>query len=104
MKLLVAFAVLGLSIASAKTYHIDLNTAAKAGNVELAPGHYNVVLKASQVRFTDTDTGKSVETPAKVQNVNKKFAYTAVESTTAGGHNRIQEIDLGGTRTKAVFR
>ncbi|MGH9665724.1 MAG: hypothetical protein ACRD9L_14965 [Bryobacteraceae bacterium] len=103
MKLLVAFAVLGLSIASAKTFHIDLSTPAKAGNADLAPGHYNVVLNASQVRFTDVDTGKSTETNAKVQNVAKKFAYTAVESKTVDGHSQIQEIDLGGTKTKATF-
>lgn len=103
MKLLVAFTVLGLSIASAKTFHIDLGTSAKAGSVELAPGHYNVKLDGSTLHFTNVDTGKSVDTNVKVQTVAKKFDYTEVESKNVNGGSQIQEIDLGGTRTKATF-
>lgn len=104
LRLCVAFALLGLSVASAKSYQITLDSASKAGDVTLKPGRYNVVLGASKVRFTDVNSGRSVEAEGKVVHSERKFGNTAVNATKVDdGTNQIQEILLGGTSTKIEF-
>jgi len=103
LKSLVVFAILGLSVASAKTFQITLDSMSKAGSAELKPGTYDVALDASKVRFVDPSTQKAIETTAKIVNVDKKFRYTAVETKQENGGTQIQEIDLGGTKTKIQF-
>src|SRR3954469_21338872 len=102
-KLLVAFTVFGLSLAGAKSYDIILSSAANAGDLQLKPGEYKVALEGSKVRFTDVKTGKAFETTAKVENSDKKFSGTAVDTMKVNGSEQIREIDLGGTRTKVEF-
>ncbi len=98
-----SFAILGLSIAGARSYDITLSNASRAGNLQLDPGAYKVALDGSKVRFTAVKTGKEFETTAKVENVNRKFSETAVETKKVDGSDAIQEIDLAGTRTKVEF-
>jgi hypothetical protein len=86
------FAVLGLSLAAAKTYEITLDTATKAGTAELKPGKYNLaVMEDSKVRFTASN-GQAVE-----------FSATQIDLKTVDGTAQINEIDLGGTKTKIQF-
>jgi hypothetical protein len=104
IKLGILFAVVGLSLASAKTYEISLATASKAGGVDLKAGDYKVALDGSKVTFTALKTGKSVEADASVQTATKKFANTLVDAETVSGTAKIHEIDLGGTTTKVMFQ
>lgn len=97
---LVAFSVFGLSIASAKTYEIKLDNACKAGTTELKAGTYHVALDASKVKFTDENTGQTVETSAKVMTADKKYPNTSVATKNVNGTVEISEIDLGGTKTR----
>jgi len=100
---LILFAVLGLSLAGAKTYEITLDTTAKAGSVELKPGKYNLALmEDSKVRFTSAN-GQAVETSAKMSTVEKKFSATQIDVKQMNGTTQINEIDLGGTKTKIQF-
>jgi hypothetical protein len=86
---------------SAKTYTVNLYQAVAFGEVELAPGEYKV----------EVNEGKAVirngkvhgESAVKVEDGNDKFDRTTVRFDTAGGKNKIQEIRLGGTKTKLVF-
>jgi hypothetical protein len=103
LKSLIVIGVFSLSILSAKSYEIILDTAAKAGNLELKAGKYNVNLDASKVRFTDVNSGKSVETTAKIVSADKKFDSTMVDTKQVNGATQINEIDLGGTKTKVQF-
>ena len=103
MRMLVAFAVLGLSVASAKSYQITLGSVTKAGNVSLKPGKYDVAVDAEKIRFTDVSSGKSVETQGTVVNAEKKFGNTAINATQVDGATQINEIMLGGTTTKIRF-
>ena len=100
---LLLFAALGLSIASAKSYEITLDSNAKVGAVELKPGKYNVsVMDSSKVRFTATN-GQAVEASATVTTSDKKFQATQIDLKQVNGTAQVNEIDLGGTKTKILF-
>jgi hypothetical protein len=103
---LIGFAILGLSIASAKSYEISVDTVSKVGNVQLQPGEYKVTLNGSQVKFTDENSGKAVETTGTVETnaAKTKFDATAVETDQSNGVTTVHEIDLGGTRTDIKFQ
>jgi hypothetical protein len=103
LKSLIAIGVFSLSILSAKSYEIILDSAAKAGNLDLKAGKYNVNLDASKVRFTDVTSGKSVETTAKIVSADKKFDSTTIDTKQVNGATQINEIDLGGTKTMVQF-
>jgi hypothetical protein len=100
---LLLFAALGLSIASAKTYDVTFDNASKVGNVELKPGKYSLlVMDDTRVKFTDAK-GQAIEASAKVSTVDKKFQATQVDMKTVNGSAQVNEIDLGGTKTKILF-
>jgi cytochrome c biogenesis protein ResB len=100
---LLLFAVLGLSLAGAKTFEITLDQPAKAGSVVLKAGKYNLLLmEDSKVRFTSAN-GQAVETSAKMSTAEKKFSATQIDLRQNAGSAQINEIDLGGTKTKIQF-
>ncbi len=102
---LIGFAILGLSLASAKSYEISVDSVSKVGDVQLQPGSYKVTLDGSKVKFTNQDSGKSVEATGTVENNGKsKFDATALETEQNNGVTTVHEIDLGGTRTDIKFQ
>lgn len=105
LNFLIGFAVLGLAMASAKSYEISVDQTSKAGTLQLAPGMYKVSVAGDKAKFTDENTGKSVETNVTVENSGKtKFDATALETESNNGVTTIHEIDLGGTLTKLKFQ
>jgi hypothetical protein len=96
-------ALSSLTILSAKTYEIVLSSPTKAGSVQLKPGQYKLKVDGSNATFTDLNTSKSYTTPVKVENGDKKFDDTRVQSTKDGDSEKINEIDLGGSKTKLGF-
>jgi hypothetical protein len=105
IKFLIGFALLGLSLASAKSYEISVDSVSKAGDIQLQPGLYKVSIDGAKVKFTAENSGKSVETNATVDTTGKsKFDATALESEQVNGVTTIHEIDLGGTPTKIKFQ
>ena len=100
----ILFAVIGLSLASAKSYEISLASASKVGAVDLQAGDYKVALEGTKVTFTAIKTGKSVETEASIQTAAKKFANTLVDAENVSGSSKIHEIDFAGTTTKVMFQ
>jgi hypothetical protein len=103
LRSLVLFAVMGLSIASAKSYQFTLNSASKVGNVTLKPGRYEVAVDASKVRFRELNSGKSTETEGKLVDGERRFDSTSISTSKEGATSEIHEINLGGTKTKIVF-
>ncbi|PWU08396.1 MAG: hypothetical protein C5B51_07895 [Terriglobia bacterium] len=100
-KLLFAFAVAGLAIASAKSYSVDLFQTAYLGNTELAPGHYSVDVTDQKAVIRN---GKvHGEAPVKMESAETKYNTTAVRYTNGDGKMHIQEIHIGGSKTKLVF-
>jgi hypothetical protein len=103
LRSLVLFAVLGLSVAGAKNYDVTFDSATKVGSVELKAGKYSLaVMDNSKVKFTSSN-GQAVEASAKVTTVDKKFQATQIDMKQINGTAQVNEIDLGGTKTKILF-
>jgi len=106
MKKTLAISVLALSslcILSAKSYEITLTNLTKAGSVQLKPGQYSLKIQGDNAIFTDVNNSKTFTTPVKVQTTDKKFDDTKVQSSKDGDTDKIEEIDLGGSKTKLGF-
>ena len=100
--LAISFLLAALGIASAKTYDVRFNQAVTVAGTELKAGGYRLDLDGGKVVITN---GKqSVESAVKVEQVDKKYGTTLVQlSNAADGKLLVQEIDLGGTKTKLIF-
>jgi len=100
-KLLFAFTVLGLALASAKTYRLTFYDPVVVGGAELTPGEYKMEIKNDKVVITD---GKhSGEAPVKVEKAESNFTSTSVRYQNADRKFRVNEIRLGGTNLKLVL-
>jgi hypothetical protein len=98
-----ALSIAAVTAVSAKSYHINLVNPTKVGTIQLKPGQYDVKVAGSNAVFTDLNTSKSFQTPVKVENTEKKFDDTRVQSSKDGDTDKIDEIDLGGSKTKLGF-
>ncbi len=100
-KLILAFLLLALAVASAKTYSVTLFQPTVVAGTELKAGDYKINLENDKVVISN---GKSsVESAVKVEQNNSKFNSTSVRYASGEGKNRVQEIRLGGTKLKLVF-
>ena len=101
-KVLLFFMAAGLAAASAKTYTMDLFEPAMFGSTELKPGVYKVEVVDQKATIRN---GKLLgECPVKVETVDRKYDTTSVRFLNGdGGKLRIQELRIGGTKTKLVF-
>ena len=98
-----SFAFAGTTPAGTKNYEIVLDSAVKAGKLQLPAGEYKVKFDGSKAVFTDTKTNKAVSTDAKLKTVQKKFAHTAVDSSKQSDGQRIDAIELGGSTAEIDF-
>jgi len=95
------FVVAGLAIASARSYSVSLFQTATVGTTELKPGEYKVEVNDQKAIIRQ---GKvQAESPVKIEEGDVKFDTTSVRYNNADGKTRIQEIRIGGTKTKLVF-
>jgi hypothetical protein len=101
-RFLVSFGIVALAIASAaSSYRITLIQPSVVNGTQLKAGDYRVSVGDSKVTFVLGK--KSVEVPAKIENVDQKFDSTAIRYTAKDGTTVITEIRLGGTKTKVVL-
>jgi hypothetical protein len=105
---ILTFAVLGVLAAGAgadqtKSYLITFRNDVKAGTATLDAGEYKLVVDAPKVRFTEVQSGKSVEVDATINTTETKFDNTAIVSQQVDGKTQITEIQLGGSKTKITF-
>ena len=49
-------------------------------------------------------SGRRIDTTAKVESADRKFDQTVVSISKVDGTNRIQAIQLGGSKTRVVFQ
>lgn len=98
-----AMTLASLGVASAKSYDVVLVAPAMAGANELKPGDYKLKIEGSQAVFTDVRSDKSFSVPVKVENSDKKFGNTSVESANQNGMDTIQSIDLAGSNTRVML-
>jgi len=96
------FLVAGLAVASARSYTITLFETATVGTTVLKPGDYK--LEVNDQKAVIRQGKVQTESPVKVEENDTKFDATAVRYVNdANGKVRIQEIRIGGTRTRLVF-
>lgn len=100
-KLLIVFALCGLSLTYAKTWSLTLHQPSTIAGKELKAGKYKLELKEQTVVLR---SGKvASETPVKIEKESATAASTTVRYESAAGKNQIREIRLGGTNMKLVF-
>lgn len=68
---------------------------------ELKPGDYRVEVDNGKATIKSGKT--SIEAEVRVVESNEKFTSTTVRYQNGDGKYRVQEIRLGGTKTKLVF-
>jgi hypothetical protein len=100
-RFVLAFAILGLAVASAESYRVTLSQPSTVKGKQLKAGEYRLNVENS--KLTIVKGKESVEVPVKVQNTETKFDNTAIRYTGSGDKVSITEIRLGGTKTKLVF-
>jgi hypothetical protein len=89
------------AVASAKSYTVNLLSVATFGAVELQPGEYKVEVNETTAVMRN---GKvHGECAVKVETGESKYDATTVRYDNTSGKMKIQEIRLGGTKTKLVF-
>ncbi len=101
-KMLLLFVTVALAAASAaSSYHFSLFQPSFVGGKQLKAGDYKIELNGDKATIK---SGKETfESTVKVENGSEKFNETSVRYTTADGKTSVQEIRLGGTKTKLVF-
>jgi hypothetical protein len=92
-------AVAAMALAATKTYSVNLLQPAKVGNMELQAGEYRIQV-VDETKAIIKNGKMHGETPVKVETVEQKYDNTSVR---LGEARRIQEIRIGGTKTKLVF-
>jgi hypothetical protein len=95
------FLGLGLAAHAGSSYNLRLSQAAEVGGTELKPGDYRVQVEGSKA--TIKGEGRTVETNVQVEDGSAKFARTSVRYDTADGKYRMQQIQIGGTKTTLIF-
>ena len=96
-------AIFTMSLAFAKTYDISFSSPTKVGSVQLKAGDYRMSLNGNKATFTDVQTLKNFTTDVKVENTDKKFDDTKVNTTSDGGTTVVKEIEVGGSKIKLDF-
>jgi hypothetical protein len=101
-KVLPLLLVAGLAAASARSYTVNLVQRSMVGTTELKPGEYKIEVndQTAVIRQGKVKT----ESPVRVEESDTKFDTTVVRYVnSADGKVRIQEIRIGGTRTRLLF-
>jgi len=102
-KLMLSFGVLAVAVASAaSSYRVTMSQAFLVGTTEMKAGDYRLEVDGDKVVFMD---GKRMagSATAKIETGDEKFARNTVRFSNGDGKYHLQEIHLGGTKTKLVF-
>jgi hypothetical protein len=101
-KLMLGACVFSLGIAAAaSSYHVKVLDPTWVGGSELKPGDYQVTVDGDKVSFKQGKTVVSVS--AKVETNASKYAETQMDVKTVNGQDKLQELDLGGTKSKILL-
>ena len=99
--LIFSFAIVALSVASAETYKVSFAEPSVVKGQTLKAGEYKLDVKDNSVVILDGK--KQLEVPVKVESAGKTFNRTRVLYNADKGKYTIQEIEIGGTKTKLTF-
>jgi hypothetical protein len=85
----------------AANYRVNFNKPAVVGDSELKSGEYKLELNGNKATLKNSKT--TVEADVSVETSPVKFAETS-QCCLESGKYHLQEIRIGGTNTKVVFR
>jgi hypothetical protein len=106
-KLIIGFAVMAVAafagtVPGAKTtFKITLADHVAVNGTEFKAGDCRVVL--GEAKITLEQGAQSLVVPAKIENVESRFAATSVFYVPQGDKRALSEIRLGGTKTKITL-
>jgi len=101
-KWVVVFALVGVPLASAKSYNVTIASPCIVHSVRLNPGDYKLTLDGSKATFKD-ENGNSYEAAVNVQQASTKSDDTEVLTRRIAGQDRLEEIRLHGSTMKLEF-
>ncbi|HXB67361.1 MAG TPA: hypothetical protein VNY05_03915 [Candidatus Acidoferrales bacterium] len=101
-KVLLSFGLIALAaVAGVKSYTVSLFVPTMIGSEAFAPGEYQVAVVDQKAVIRN---GKlHGEFPVKVEENGSRYGATTVRYSNGDGKMHVQEIHLGGTKTKLVF-
>ena len=102
IKLVVCMGTLAMAIASAASrYNVTFHQPAMVNGTELKAGEYKVEVNGNNATIS---AGKvTVQAPVRVESSDTKYNTTSVRYATGAGNYVLDEIHVGGTKTKLVF-
>lgn len=101
-KTMFSLATFALAAASAAESHrVTLFSDATVNGQQLKAGEYRLEVDGNKAVLKRGKT--SVEANVRVENGDQKFNSTAVRFNNGDGNYKINEIRLGGTKTRVVF-
>ncbi|HLH42764.1 MAG TPA: hypothetical protein VKV74_07255 [Bryobacteraceae bacterium] len=95
------FFALGLAAYAGSSYSIRLSQPTQVGGAELKAGDYRVQVEGGKAIIKGE--GKTIETNVRVEDGAAKFSRTSVRYDTADGKYKMEQIQIGGTKTTLVF-
>jgi hypothetical protein len=98
-----ALALSGMTLASAKTYNVNLIAPATAGAVQLKAGEYKLNIDGRVAKFTSVETNKTVLLPVRFDNGMISYGRTALDLKTVDGVQHIDSIQLEDSNSKIEF-
>jgi hypothetical protein len=99
--LLFVCAFAGLALAGTKSYTVTLYEPATIGGTEFKAGSYRV--DVGDQKAVIHNGNKTSEVPVKVEENPSRYNQTTVRLTNENGKYRVDEIHLGGSKTKLVL-
>ena len=100
-RFVLAFAFLGLALASDKSYTVKITEPATVNGTQIQPGTYKVAVANDKAILR---LGKEQsEVPFKVETNAHKYDATSVKYAKENGTLHLQEIHIGGSTTKLVL-
>jgi hypothetical protein len=103
VKLLVGIAAISVALAAAggSRFTVTIGEQAEIGAQSVKPGEYRVEVEGNKA--TLKSAGTSVETGVRVVEGDAKFPRTAVRYNLVEGKYRLEQIQIGGTKTTLIF-
>lgn len=98
----VCLCMVAMAFAAGETHRITFFQPSIVGGTELKAGDYKLEV-VDNTKIVISQGKQRVEAAIKVESADAKFNSTSVRYSNGDGKYRLQEIRLGGTKTKLVL-
>lgn len=99
--MLILFTLTLAAVAASNTFHVTFDSNAWIGANEVKAGEYKVTVEDGKATLK---SGKTViQVPAKLETAEHTFSMSGVVMKTIDGKQQVEEIQIGGSKTRIVF-